>query len=40
VVLVRKRIKDSVARQSERANGQLQLALADMQVLDADILWE
>ena len=40
VVLVRKRIKDSVARQSRRANGQLQLALADMQVLDADILWE
>lgn len=40
VVLVRKRIKDSVARQSKRANGQLQLALADMQVLDADILWE
>jgi len=40
VVLVRKRIKDSVARQSRRANGQLQLALADMQALDADRLWE
>ena len=40
VVLVRKRIKGSVARQSRRANGQLQLALADMQALDADILWE
>ncbi len=38
VVLVRKRIKDSVARQSPQASGQLQLALADMQVLDADIL--
>jgi len=40
VVLVRKRIKDSMARQSRRANGQLQLALADMQALDADRLWE
>jgi len=38
VVLVRKRIKDSMARQSRRANGQLQLALADMQALDADRL--
>jgi len=38
VVLVRKRIKGSMARQSRRANGQLQLALADMQALDADRL--
>ncbi len=38
VVLVRKRIKGSVARHSKRANGKSQLALADMQVLDADIL--
>ena len=40
VVLVRKRVKDSLARQSRRPSGQLQLTLADMQVLDADILWE
>ena len=40
VVLVRKRIKGSMARQSRRANGQLQLALADMQALNADRLWE
>jgi len=39
VVLVRKHIKDNVARQSRQSNGQLQLALADMQVLDADVLW-
>jgi hypothetical protein len=40
VVLVRKRIKDSVARERPQANGQLRLELADMQILDADRLWE
>jgi hypothetical protein len=40
VVIVRKRIKDGVARERPDRNGQMRLALADMRVLDAGQLWE
>jgi hypothetical protein len=40
VVIVRKRIKDGVARERRDARGQLRLALADMSVLDGAKLWE
>jgi hypothetical protein len=39
VVLVRKRIKDSLALQQNK-NKQMQLAFGDAQVLDADVMWE
>lgn len=40
VVIVRRRIKDGVARQTPQANGQMRLALADMSVLQGQRLWE
>ena len=41
VVIVRKRIRDGVARERRDERGQLRLALADMAVLDAqERLWE
>ena len=39
VVLVRKRIKDSLALQQKR-NKQMQLAFADVHMLDAAVMWE
>ena len=40
VVIVRKRIRDGVARERRNERGQLRLALADMAVLDGQRLWE
>jgi hypothetical protein len=40
VVIVRKRIRDGVARERRDQRGQLRLALADMSVLDGERLWE
>jgi len=40
VVIVRKRIKDGVARERRDERGQLRLALADMAILDGARLWE
>ena len=40
VVLVRKRIKDSLALQRQARSKQMRLAFADTQVLDADVMWE
>jgi hypothetical protein len=40
VVIVRKRIRDGVARERRDERGQLRLALADMSVLDGARLWE
>jgi Transposase DDE domain group 1 len=40
VVIVRRRIRDGLARESRDASGQLRLALADMATLEADPMWE
>lgn len=40
VVIVRKRIRDGVARERRDERGQLRLALADMAVLEGQRLWE
>jgi Transposase DDE domain len=40
VVIVRRRIRDGLAREHRDTGGQLRLALADMAVLDAGRMWE
>lgn len=40
VVIVRRRIRDGLARETRDATGQLQLELAEMAVLDAARMWE